>query len=81
MYLHYRMAEINFAISRKIPWRRKYNPLHCSCLGNPMDRGPRGLQSMGCKRVEYNLVTTKQQRDDKVKMRSLSGPDPISLVS
>ena len=46
-----------------------------------MDRGPRGLQSMGCKRGEYNLVTTKQQRDDKVKMRSLSGPDPISLVS
>ena len=24
---------------RKIPWRRNGNPLHCSCLGNPMDRG------------------------------------------
>ena len=22
-----------------IPWRRKCNPLHYSCLGNPMDRG------------------------------------------
>ena len=24
---------------RKIPWRRKCNPLQYSCLGNPMDRG------------------------------------------
>ena len=23
----------------KIPWRRKWHPLQCSCLGNPMDRG------------------------------------------
>ena len=23
----------------KIPWRRKCNPLQCSCLENPMDRG------------------------------------------
>ena len=23
------------------------NPLQCSCLGNPMDRGSGGLQSMG----------------------------------
>ena len=23
----------------KIPWRRKGNPLQCSCLENPMDRG------------------------------------------
>ena len=24
---------------RKIPWRRRCNPLHCSCLGNLMDKG------------------------------------------
>ena len=24
---------------RKIPWRRDSNPLQCSCLENPMDRG------------------------------------------
>ena len=24
---------------RKIPWRRKCNPLQYSCLENPMDRG------------------------------------------
>ena len=23
----------------KIPWRRNGNPLQCSCLENPMDRG------------------------------------------
>ena len=23
----------------KIPWRRKWQPLHYSCLENPMDRG------------------------------------------
>ena len=26
---------------RKIPWRREWNPLQYSCLGNPMDRGVR----------------------------------------
>ena len=24
---------------RKIPWRRKWQPLHYFCLGSPMDRG------------------------------------------
>ena len=24
---------------RKIPWRRRWHPLHCSCMENPMDRG------------------------------------------
>ncbi|KAB0343265.1 hypothetical protein FD754_020191, partial [Muntiacus muntjak] len=28
----------------KIPWGRKWHPLQCSCLGNPMDRGAGGLQ-------------------------------------
>ena len=28
------------------------NPIHCSCLENPTDRGARGLQSMGSQRVE-----------------------------
>ena len=26
---------------RKIPWRRKCNPLQCSCLKNPLDREAR----------------------------------------
>ena len=30
------------------------NPLPCSCLENPMDRGPGGLQSIGLKRVGHD---------------------------
>ena len=40
---------------RRSPWRR--NPLQCSCLENPKDRGAGGLQSMGSQRVrlDWNL--------------------------
>ena len=40
------------------------NPLQCSYLGNPMDRGawePGRLLSMGSQRVRYDLVTEQQQ--------------------
>ena len=30
------------------------NPLQYSCLGNPTDREPDGLQSMGSHRVEHD---------------------------
>ena len=30
------------------------NPLQCSCLENPMDRGAGGLQSMGSQRVGHD---------------------------
>ena len=30
------------------------NPLQYSCLGNPMDRGAGGLESMGSQRVRQN---------------------------
>ena len=30
------------------------NPLQCSCLGNPMDRRPGGLQSMDLQRVGHD---------------------------
>ena len=33
------------------------NPLQYSCLENPMDREPGGLQSMGSQRVGHNLAT------------------------
>ena len=36
----------------KIPWRRKWQPLQYSCLGNSMDRGPGQLQSMGHKETD-----------------------------
>jgi len=35
----------------KISWKRNGNPLQYSCLGNPIDRGATGLQSMGSQRV------------------------------
>ena len=39
---------------RKIPWRRKWQPLQHSCLGKPMDREPGGLQSTGSQRVRHD---------------------------
>ena len=30
------------------------NPLHLSCLGNPIDRGPEGLQFIGSQRIQHN---------------------------
>ena len=36
------------------------NPIQYACLGNPMGRGPGGLQSMGSQRVEHDLATKQQ---------------------
>ena len=36
------------------PGGRHSNPLQYSCLGNRMDRGISGLQSVGLKRVGHN---------------------------
>ena len=45
----------------KIPWIRNGNPLHYSCLGNPMDRGVwQGYNPWGHTSVGHNLVTKKQ---------------------
>ena len=35
-------------------WRRKCNPLQCSCLENPRDGEPGGLLSMGSHRVGHD---------------------------
>ena len=35
--------------SGRSPGEANGNLLQYSCLGNPMDRGPGGLQPMGCK--------------------------------
>ena len=37
--------------SGRAPGEGNGNPLHYSCLENPMDRGAGGLQSMGSQRV------------------------------
>ena len=36
------------------------NPLQCSCLGNPMDRGVVGYSPWGHKRVRHDLGTEQQ---------------------
>ena len=52
-----------------IPWLGRCpgegngNPLQYSCLGNPMDRGAWGLQTMGLQRVGHNLEAKQQIRD------------------
>ena len=43
--------------SGRSPGRGTGSPLQYSCLGNPMDRGARGLQPMGLQRVRYCLAT------------------------
>lgn len=43
----------------KILCRRKWQLTTVFCLGNPMDKGPGGLQSLGLQRVIHNL-TAKQ---------------------
>ena len=39
------------------------NPLQYSCLGNPMDEGAWQAAVHGVAKVEYNLVTKRQQID------------------
>ena len=38
------------------------NPLQCSYLGNPMDRGAWWATVYGSQRVRHNLATEQQQR-------------------
>ena len=42
------------------PGEENGNPLQYSCLGNPMNRGAGGLQSMGLQRVRHNLATKQE---------------------
>ena len=37
-----------------IPGEGRGNPLQCSCLENPMEEEPGGLQSMGSQRVRHD---------------------------
>ena len=39
--------------SGKSPGGGDGNSLQCSCLGNPMDKEPGGLQSIGSQRVRH----------------------------
>ena len=46
---------------RKIPWRRKWQPMHYSCLENPMGRGAwratvHGLQRVGHDQAIFTYI-------------------------
>ena len=45
-----------------IPGGGDGNPLHYSCIGNPMDRGAWGATVHGITRVGHDLVTKQQQQ-------------------
>ena len=49
---------------RKVPWRRKGNPLQYSCLGNSIDRGALWATPWGLKRVRhtYRLNNNNNKR-------------------
>ena len=47
------------------PGERNGNPLHYSCLENPMDRGAWQATVHGVLRIRYNLATKPQQRKEK----------------
>ena len=47
--------------SRRSPWGGHGNPLQCSCLGNPMDRGAWRAKFIGSKRVRRNRAHTHLQ--------------------
>ena len=49
--------------SGRSPGEGNENPLQCSCLGNPMDRGAwQATVHGGCKKVGHDLVTKQQQQ-------------------
>ena len=49
------------------PGERNGNPLHYSCLENPMDRGAWQATVHGVLRIRYNLATKPQQHKEKKK--------------
>ena len=46
------------------PGKVNGNPLQYSCLGNPMNEEPGGLQLMGSQKRGHNLATKQQQQRD-----------------
>ena len=54
------------------PGERNGNPLHYSCLENPMDRGAWQATVHGVLRIRYNLATKPQQHKEKKKKKLLT---------
>ena len=49
--------------SGRSPGKVNGNPLQYSCLGNPMNEEPGGLQLIGSQKRAHNLATKQQQRN------------------
>ena len=48
----------------RVPGEGNSNPLQCSCMGNPMDRGAwQAIESMRSQRAGHGLVTKQQQQN------------------
>jgi len=52
---------------RRSPGEGNGNPLQCSCLGNPMNRGAWQATFMGVERVGHDLVTKPLPESTKVR--------------
>ena len=53
----------------KMPWRRKWQTFHYSCLGNPVDRGAWQAIVHGVTRVRHVLATKLLLESRKVVAR------------
>ena len=56
---------------RKIPWRRKCNLFHCSCLETPLDRGAwqSTVHRVAKSWTQLKRISTHLQRDISMKIR------------
>ena len=63
------------------PGEGNSNPFHYSCLGNPMDRAPGGLLSMGLQRVGHDLVTGQQHQQSTLSLQTFSSNQRFDLWS
>ena len=51
-----------WSLGQEDPLKREIATLQYSCLENPMDKEPAGLQFMESQRVRHSLVTRQQQQ-------------------
>ena len=66
---------------RRSPGGGNDNPLQYSCLGNPVDREPGGLQAMGLQRVGHDWAHTHRHTDTHTHTHThtqITGKEPYS---
>ena len=66
MTLPAKARDVGLIPEARSPGEGNGNPLQYSRLGNPIDRGLAGLQSMGLQRVICNLATKQQNISDLI---------------